>query len=510
MRVTLSDMLRNAARRWPDDPAYAYAAQVQTWSGTDRRVDALAAALRAWGIRQGDVVASLTRDGPVMVELVYATARIGAIRVGLNYRMSANEIETILRHCSCRLVFVETGFRELLPDIDGLRIVDAGDGQADLGEYGRALTEHAGWRVEDVRHEIAQYCYTTGSTGRPKAAIWPHEVIDYAISHTLLDFEFRKSDVWLHTFPGAGTPIVLAIWNVEKGCKTVVMPGFEPAKALDLMESHGVTRVLLVPTMLNALCEEQAKRPRRLDSVRCITYGSAPTPPALIRRAAQTFRNAVFEQMYGATEACGGFFTKLSADDHERALKSEEGLLESCGMATPHAIVRVLREDGSVCDADEIGEVAIQGGFIMRGYLNEPELTENALRHGYYMTGDMGRMDARGYLYLVDRKQFMIISGGYNVYPIEVENALAAHPAVLEVCVFGVPDPHWGEAVHAAVVLRDGATDIASSDLVGWCRDRLAKFKIPKSVELRDALIKGGTGKIQKRAERERFLRLNA
>jgi acyl-CoA synthetase (AMP-forming)/AMP-acid ligase II len=178
-------------------------------------------------------------------------------------------------------------------------------------------------------------------------------------------------------------------------------------------------------------------------------------------------------------------------------------------MAMPHAIVHVLRDDGSVCDVDEIGEVAVQGGFIMRGYLNEPELTKNALRNGYYMTGDMGRMDTRGYLYLVDRKQFMIISGGYNVYPIEVENALAAHPDVLEVCVFGVPDPRWGEAVHAAVVLRDSSAGTTASDLIGWCRDRLAKFKIPKSVELRDALIKGGTGKIQKRAERDRFLRLN-
>ena len=179
-------------------------------------------------------------------------------------------------------------------------------------------------------------------------------------------------------------------------------------------------------------------------------------------------------------------------------------------MAMPHSIVRVLREDGSACEADEVGEVAVQGGFIMRGYLNEPELTENALRNGYYMTGDMGRMDARGYLFLVDRKQFMIITGGYNVYPIEVENALAAHPDVLEVCVFGVPDPHWGEAVHAAVVLRDGVVGTTTADIIAWSRERLAKFKVPKSAELRDALIKGGTGKIQKRAERDRFLRVNS
>ncbi|MGD9941988.1 MAG: class I adenylate-forming enzyme family protein [Burkholderiaceae bacterium] len=507
MKVTLSDMLRNAARRWPDDPAYAYQTRTYSWSQTDRRVDALAAALSARGIGPGEVVASLTRDGPVMVELVYAAARIGAIRVGLNYRMSAGEIETIVRHCSCRLVIVDSAFRELLPRIDDLQVIEAGDERENFGDYGDELQRYDGATAVEHRHDVAQYCYTTGSTGRPKAAIWSHEAVDYAMSHTLLDFEFRKDDVWLHTFPGAGTPIVLALWNVEKGFKTVVMPGFEPTSALELMERHGVTRVLLVPTMLNALCEEQAKRPRRLDSVRCITYGSAPTPPALIRRAAKTFPNAGFEQLYGATEGCGGFFTKLSQQDHDRALAGDEGLLESCGMATPHAIVRILRDDGSPCEPDEIGEVGVQGGFIMRGYLNEPELSAVALRHGCYMTGDMGRIDARGYLYLVDRKQFMIISGGYNVYPIEVENALAAHPDVLEVCVFGVPDAHWGEAVHAAVVLREGAA-ASTGALLEWCRGRLAKFKVPKSIELRDALIRGGTGKIQKRAERERYLKL--
>ncbi|WP_324291642.1 class I adenylate-forming enzyme family protein [Cupriavidus sp. D39] len=145
----------------------------------------------------------------------------------------------------------------------------------------------------------------------------------------------------------------------------------------------------------------------------------------------------------------------------------------------------------------------------MQGYLNEPELTAVAKRNGWLMTGDMGKMDQNGYLYLVDRKQFMIISGGYNVYPIEVENVIAAHPAVLEVCVFGVPDPHWGEAVHAAVVLRD-SQDGLTEELRAWARERLAKYKVPKSIEMRDALIRGGTGKILKRAERDRFLALKS
>lgn len=505
MEVTLSDMLHNAARRWPDRKAYVYAGLSHTWSQVNRRVDALAAGLLSMGIRPGDVVANLSRDGPLLTELVYAAARIGAIRVGVNYRMATGEIETLMRHCNARVLFVEDEYRSLAPRFDNLKVLSAGDAQTAMGEYGDLLDRHDGAPVAEVRHDIAQYCYTTGSTGRPKAAIWTHEAINYSIGHSLLDLDFRREDVWLHCFPGAGTPCLLAIWNVAKGFTTVVMPAFEPNYALDLMEAHGVTRVLFVPTMMNACCEAQNKHARNLDSVRLITYGSAPTPPALIRRSTTTFPNASFEQLYGSTEACGGFFTTLSPQDHALALTSKPRILESCGLPMQHSLVQVQREDGTPCDPEEVGEIAVQGGYVMQGYLNEPELTAIALRRGWLMTGDMGKMDEEGYLYLVDRKQFMIISGGYNVYPIEVENAIAAHPAVLEVCVFGIPDPHWGEAVHAAVVLRE-THKATKEELTAWARERLGKFKIPKSIELRDALTRGGTGKILKRAERDRYL----
>lgn len=505
MDVTLSDMLRNAARRWSHDTAYVYAGMTSTWAETDRRVDALAAALRALGVKAGDVVASLTQDGPVLVELIYAASRIGAVRVGVNYRMSAVEIRTLLDHCQAKVLFVADEYRSLAPKLERLKVLGAGDAQSQLGEYAELLARHDGATVASERYHVSQYCYTTGSTGRPKAAVWTHESMNYAIANTLLQLDFQRDDVWLHCFPAAGTPLILAIWNVYRGFKTVVMPAFEPDRALDLMEEHGVTRVLFVPTMMNACCEAQQKRRRNLNSVRRITYGSAPTPPALIKRSTETFPNASFEQLYGATECCGGFVTRLTAEDHVRALTSHPQILESCGLPMQHSILQVQREDGTPCDVGEVGEIAVRGGHVMQGYLNEPELTANALRNGWLMTGDMGRVDEEGYLYLVDRKQFMIITGGYNVYPIEVENALAAHPSVLEVCVFGVPDERWGEAVHAAVVLRDGA-QATPEELIEWSRGQLAKFKVPKSIELRDALIRGGTGKIQKRAERDRYI----
>ncbi|WP_454875269.1 AMP-binding protein [Paraburkholderia xenovorans] len=507
MDVTVSDMLHSAARRWPNELAHVYAGLSHTWSEVDRRVDALAAGLLSLGVRPGDPVAYLSKDGPVLVELVYAAARIGAIRVGVNYRMVAGEVETLLRHCGARILFVQDDYRPLAPAVDGLRVMSAGNAQTEFGEYGELIGKHLGAQVPDAYHEIAQYCYTTGSTGRPKAAIWTHESINYAISHTLLDLDFRRDDVWLHCLPGVGVPCLSAVWNVAKGFTTVVMPAFEAGYALDLMEANRVSRVLLVPTMLNACCEEQKKRARDLSSVRCITYGSAPTPPALIQSAAAIFRNASFEQLYGATEACGGFFTTLSPDDHAIGLTTNPRIIESCGLPMQHTRVQVQRFDGTGCEPEEVGEVAVRGRHVMQGYLNEPELTAAAIRNGWLMTGDMGKMDQYGYLYLVDRKQFMIITGGYNVYPVEIENVIAAHPAVLEVCVFGVPDTRWGEAVHAAVVVRDyqsGVTD----ELYAWARERLAKYKVPKSIELRGALIRGATGKILKRAERDRYLAL--
>ena len=170
-----------------------------------------------------------------------------------------------------------------------------------------------------------------------------------------------------------------------------------------------------------------------------------------------------------------------------------------------HARVRVVDADGQPCAAGEVGEICIRGDFVMDGYFKEEELTRQALRDGWLFTGDMGRIDADGYLYIVDRKQFLIITGGYNVYPVEVENAIAAHPSVQEVCVFGVPDEKWGDAVHAVIVPRTGRT-VTESEIQTWCRGKLAGFKVPKSVELRDELIRGATGKILKRAERDRVV----
>ncbi len=505
--TTISDFLRTQAIRRPDCPAYIYLHGFVTWRELDRRIDALAWGLHNRGVRKGDVVAVCVADGPVQIEMLFATARAGAIRVGLNYRFSPLDVERLVSHSGARLIVAETAFLELvkLCDVE-LGVVDAGDGQGARGDYETLLDFDAGAYWDSaVGSDYAQICYTTGSTGNPKGALWRHSAVVHAMGFTLLDIGVSEDDVYLHCLPAAGVPSVLATWNVMLGFATVVMPRFEADVALDLIEQHRCTATLWIPTMLTAVCEEAERKPRDVSSMRKILYGSASTPPALVRRGSKVFDGVAFEQVYGSTEGAGGWFTKLSAADHVRAIAGDGSLLASCGQPTIHTRVRIMDEDGKPCPVGEVGEICVAGDYVMDGYFKERELTLLALRDGWLHTGDMGRLDENGYLFLVDRKQFMIITGGYNVYPIEVENVIAAHPSVLEVCVFGVPDPKWGQAIHAAVVPRQGCT-IDIVQIRAWCTDRMARFKLPKSIEVRGALIRGATGKILKRAEQNRYI----
>jgi len=510
--TTIAESLRSAALRRPDHLAFAYDKAEHTWLETDRRVDQLANALLAAGIGKGDVIATCCMDGPVLVEVIFAAARIGAIRVGLNYRYVAAEMARVVAHCGAKMVIVQKDFAPLMAELPAsVQVLSCGDAQDRMADYDSLLqsgdTKNPGIAVGEG--DIAQICYTTGSTGVPKAAVWTHRNYMHSTSHTQLDLGMHKDDVWLHCLPGAGVPCLLDTWNVVTGFTNVILKAFDPVACLDAIQKYGVTRTVWVPTMLLAVCDVAEKGGHDVSSVRRISYGSAPTTTALIRRALETFDGALFDQWYGSTEGAGGWYTQLTPEDHHRALAGDEHLLQSCGKPMHHADVKVVGEDGETVTAGEFGEICVRGQFVMKEYFNASEETARTLRGGWLHTGDMGRQDEEGYVYLVDRKQFMIISGGYNVYPVDVENRIAEHPAVQEVCVFGIPDDKWGEAVHALVVLRDGA-DAAEADIIAFCKDGLAAFKVPKSVEFRDTLMRGPTGKVLKRAHKEPYWAENA
>lgn len=505
--ATISDALRSAALRRPDHLAYAYDKLEHTWREVDRRVDKLSNALIAKGIGRGDVVASCCQDGPPLVELIFAAARIGAIRVGLNYRYSAGELARVVDHCGARLVILQDDFAPLAADLPShVDVISCGDGQVDLSGYGELVEggAEADPAIEVDESETCQICYTTGSTGVPKAAVWTHRNYMHSTSHTQLDLGIERDEVWLHCLPGAGVPCVLDTWNAVQGFTNVIAKAFDPTACLELIQKYRVTRTVWVPTMLMAVCAVAEKGGYDVSSIRGISYGSAPTTTALIRRALETFDGVRFDQWYGSTEGAGGWYTHLTPEDHDRALAGEDALLTSCGRPMHHTDVKVVGEDGADLPPDSFGEICVRGAFVMREYFDNAEQTAEILRNGWLHTGDMGRIDDEGFVYLVDRKQFMVITGGYNVYPIDVENRLAEHPSVGEVCVFGIPDETWGEAVHALVVLRHGQS-ATPEELIAFAREGLAAFKVPKQIEFRDSLMRGPTGKILKRAHKEEY-----
>jgi acyl-CoA synthetase (AMP-forming)/AMP-acid ligase II len=299
-------------------------------------------------------------------------------------------------------------------------------------------------------------------------------------------------------FHAAGSVAVLA--TVWVGGRQVILPGFDPVAALDAISTERATITLAVPTMLAALAEEQLARPRQVGTLRSITHGGSPIATEVVRRAHAAFPAAELVHLYGATELA----PLVTGLRHEERLIDGD-LARSCGRAIAGADVRVADERGQEMPPGEIGEVVARGPNVMQGYWNKPEQTASVLHDGWYRTGDLGFMDAEGYLFLVDRAKDMIVSGGENVYSTEVEEVLYQHPGVLEAAVFGVPDAQWGEAVHAVVVLRPGQ-DIGTATLIAFCRERIAGYKVPKQIELRgDPLPKSGPGKVLKRELRAPF-----
>jgi long-chain acyl-CoA synthetase len=297
-------------------------------------------------------------------------------------------------------------------------------------------------------------------------------------------------------FHAAGSNGVLAnLWTTGK---QVFLPTFDASGALDLIEQESVTGTIGVPTMLSAIVEEQAIRPRKTDSLRWIAHGGSPIASALLKRVHEAVPSAELVEIYGATELSP---LATIARHEERVLDTPR--VRSCGVPIVGVSIEILNEDGRSCPEHQVGEVVVRGPNVMQGYWNKPEQTEAALREGAYWTGDLGYMDHEGQLFLVDRSKDMIVSGGENVYSTEVEEVLYRHPAVLEAAVFGVPDERWGEAVHAAVHLRSGQDEVTAAELIDFCRASLGGYKVPKGIDLHaEALPKSGPGKFLKRTLR--------
>jgi long-chain acyl-CoA synthetase len=492
--------LRRAAQLYGDSPAVLDGSRSVTYGELSSRVAALRSALADLSVPAGGRVGLLGANSLEHLECWLGVPAAGRVLVDLNFRLTEEELAFIADDCEIEVLIVDSdrlevgrALRERCPSLRELVVVDEG--------YEELIARPADPPppVSD-EHVLATISYTGGTTGRPKGVMLSHANLLANACHNLIATGHGPSDRWLHVCPMfhvAGTANVFACtWT---GSLQVVLPRFDADAVLDAIERESITHTVLVPTMLAMLIEALGRRPRDLSSLRHTQYAASPISAALQRRVLDCFDCDVV-QFYGMTEAAPTV-TCCTAEDH----RGGGARLSSIGAPVVGVETEIRGPDGERLPAGDVGEIWVRGPNVMLGYWRRPDATAAALVEGWYRTGDAAYAADDGYLYLVDRLKDMIISGGENVYSVEVEAALADHPAVREAAVFGIPDPRWGEAVHAEVVVDEGST-VSAEELIEHARRRVAGYKIPRTITLRDEpLPRSGAGKILKHLLREPF-----
>jgi long-chain acyl-CoA synthetase len=502
--LRVADVVREHARGRPDVVAIRCGNRSLTYAELHERSSRLAQALLSAGVGAGDRVAHLDRTAPELIELLFATSKIGAVAVPLNWRLAPTELETIVADAGCTLMIAGRGYGDVAREIarevpQRLDVVDTGDA------YERRLAEHP---ATDPGHrgqssDVAVQMYTSGTTGLPKGVLTTQRNLAAA---------YLSADVWLFDSESVSlTPLPMfhiggigwAYLGLVNGATTILVSEFDAAQVLDLLERERVTNPVFVPTILQMLAAVPGAAERDYSSLRSIVYGASPITTPVLRAALRTFRCPLFG-VYGLTETTGGVI-QLRPEDHD-ADGDRQHLLRSAGRPLPWVEMRIVDPDSRRDRAaGEVGEVWLRAPNVMAGYYDRAEETGAALMpDGWLRTGDGGYQDDDGYLFLTDRIKDMIVSGGENVYPIEVEEALSQHPAVAEVAVIGVPDERWGETVKALVVRAPGSTANAG-ELVAFGRGRLAGYKLPRSIEFVADLPRSPAGKVLKRELRARY-----
>ena len=476
----------------------------------------LATAIRDLSIAPGDRIALMDRNTPAFLLWTFAAGAAGVILVPLNLRLSAHEITAVLEDATPALVVSSAGFKALideatasLPEMRRATMGPARDG----GDHpmGLALQASRSETFEPHRprpDEVAHLYYTSGTTGRPKGVPLTHRnVVSHALAATS-ELDLASDDVWGHFAPMfhlADAWAILAVTAV--GGAHVFLPEFEALGALQLIEDKGVTVTNLVPVMLQRMLEAARTDGCDIDlgSLRLVMSGGAPIAPETVKAVLDVFRTE-YVQTYGLTET-SPYLTLAILEPRHRELSAERQLALRSRTGRPFETVEldVVDDLGRpvVRDDREVGEIVARGSSVTPGYWNRPEETEAAFRDGWFHTGDLATINKDGWVNIVDRKKDVIITGGESVYSIEVENALYAHPAVLECAAFGVPSKEWGEEVRAAVVLRGGASlsgpAPGEDELRAHCQSLIARYKVPRTIQLLDELPKTGSGKIAKR-----------
>jgi long-chain acyl-CoA synthetase len=482
-----------------------------TWAELGERVSRLAGALRQNGVAKGDRVAVLMLNSTRYLELYLAVAWAAAIIVPLNVRWSVAENRDALEDCGARLLTVDDAFmeagRSLAAAIPGLDLVHADEGEPPAGVARYESLLAAATAIPDAmagRDDPAGIFYTGGTTGRSKGVTLSHGNLTFAALQSLAEGLFPPDGIYLHAPPmfhiANGWCMYCTLLN---GGTSVVIKGFAPETVAQAIERFRITNTLLVPTMIQMFVDHPGIDRYDLSSLRQILYGASPISEALLDRAMARLPGVRFIQAYGMTEL-SPLATVLATEEQIGAGRAK-GRHRSGGRAALGVEVRIVDANDQPVPPGTIGEIAVRGDNLMLGYWNRPDDTARAIIDGWMHTGDGGYMDADGFVYIVDRIKDMIITGGENVYSTEVENVVAQYPGVLQCAVIGIPHPQWGEAVHAVVVVKEGAS-FDPADLIGFCKERIGGYKCPRSVDVRtEPLPMSGAGKILKRELRRPF-----
>jgi acyl-CoA synthetase (AMP-forming)/AMP-acid ligase II len=499
----LGEVLAHWARERPDRPALTFGDRSWTWAEFDERVRRLSGALAAAGVGRGDRVAFVDKNHPACLETTFAAAGIGAANAVVNWRLSGDELAYVLADAGAKVVFVGA---ELRPAVEALRdrlpaverVVVLGD------EYESFLTAEPGEPLpprELDEHDGVLVLYTSGTTGFPKGAVLTHRSV---LAHGL------AAGTAFPIGPGDVNLVAMPLFHVGGSCYAV--SGFlygepsyltrEPdAASLFAALAAGITHAFLVPAVVAGIAQGGAPAMQAFSKLKYLCYGASPMPLPLLRTALAAWPETRFAQVYGMTELSGAV-TALDPDAHRDESRPER--LASAGTALSGVDLRIV--DPVTLEDTDAGEVWVRTDQRMAGYLGKPEATAETIVDGWVRTGDIGRLDDGGFLFLEDRVKDMIITGGENVYSPEVERVVAEFPGVAEVAVIGVPDDRWGEQVKAVVAPAPGE-QLDTGKLVEFCRERLAHYKCPRSVDVLEALPRNATGKILKRSLREPYWR---
>lgn len=475
-----------------------------TYAELEQRTGDLAASLYHAGVRRGDRIALLSTNSPAFMEAVFAVARLGAILVPLNYRLAADELGYILQDSGAMMLFVSPELTDAagaaldLPAIPVRRTVVLGPATARFESVDDFVTDEPFHGADVAERDVCMIMYTSGTTGHPKGAMLTHENMLWNAVNMLSAGEgLRRTDVTLSAAPlfHIGALGIFTLPLLYTGGTVATVGQFDPAQTLEIMQREQVTVMFLVPAMWAAVMRTPGVEDFDARHIRCAISGGSPCPLPVIR----FFRDKGWRFMegFGLTETAP-VSTVLEADH----VTDKAG---SIGRPVMHEQCRIVDDaDRDVTD-DTIGELLIRGPNVFVGYWGKPRETAQALRGGWFYTGDLARRDAEGFISIVDRKKDMVISGGENIYPVEVERVLIEHDAVTDVAVIGVPDDKWGETVMAVIVAESDSSPDPQA-LIAFCRERLAGYKTPKHVEIVDELPRNATGKLLKRTLRQRFL----